>query len=85
MWIYAAPLRATDLGDLPRTYPDVGSSETFRDEVIDYPLRLSEAGVVVDFHLWGGGSHNFDVIAPVAAVSLLVDEQLLEDFGIYER
>ncbi|MFD0440311.1 alpha/beta hydrolase [Streptomyces chartreusis] len=66
---YAAPARETDLADLPRTYLDVGSAEAFRDEVIDYAARLSRAGVSVDLHLWGGGFHGFDLMAPDARVS----------------
>lgn len=56
---YAAPARATDLQSIPRTYIDCGSVDTFRDEVVDYAARLSEAGVNVDLHLWGGGFHGF--------------------------
>ena len=48
---------------------DVGSAETFRDEVLDYATRLSQAGVVVDLHMWGGGFHGFDMMVPQAAVS----------------
>ncbi len=66
---YAAPARASDLGGLPRTYLDVGSVESFRDEVIDYATRLSQAGVVVDLHLWGGGFHGFDLLMPQTALS----------------
>jgi acetyl esterase/lipase len=56
---YTAPARATDLSGLPRTYMDCGSAETFRDETIDYAQRLSQAGVSVDLHIWGGGFHGF--------------------------
>ena len=66
---YAAPARATDLAGLPRTFLDVGSAETFRDEVLDYATRLSQAGVSVDLHMWGGGFHGFDMLVPQAAVS----------------
>jgi acetyl esterase/lipase len=66
---YAAPARAEDLSGLPRTYLDCGSSETFRDEALDYAQRLSAAGVSVDLHMWGGGFHSFDSIAPQAQVS----------------
>lgn len=66
---YAAPARANDLAGLPRTFIDVGGSEGFRDECIDFARRLSAAGVLVDFHLWGGGFHGFDAIAPEAAIS----------------
>lgn len=66
---YAAPARAEDLTGLPRTYIDTGSAETFRDEALAYARRLSEAGVSVDLHMWGGGFHGFDMIAGHAAVS----------------
>ena len=66
---YAAPARAQDLAGLPPTYIDVGSAESFRDESIIFAQRLSEAGVSVEFHLWAGGFHVFDLMAPQAAVS----------------
>jgi len=66
---YAAPARAEDLSRLPRTYIDVGSVDGFRDEVLDYALRMSQAGVSVDLHLWGGGFHGFDVLTPTATLS----------------
>ena len=61
---YAAPARAEDLSDLPATFIDVGSVDTFRDEAIDYAARLSRAGVSVELHLWPGGFHGFDEVAP---------------------
>ncbi|WP_022872639.1 alpha/beta hydrolase [Nesterenkonia alba] len=66
---YAAPARAEDLSGLPRTYLDCGSSETFRDEILDYAHRLSVAGVSVDLHMWGGGFHGFDGMVPHASLS----------------
>ncbi|MER7837428.1 alpha/beta hydrolase fold domain-containing protein [Streptomyces sp. NPDC096040] len=66
---YAAPARAEDLSRLPRTYIDTGSAEGFRDEILIYAGRLSEAGVSVDFHMWAGGFHGFDMTAGHAAVS----------------
>lgn len=60
---YAAPARAEDLSRLPRTYIDTGSAEGFRDEILIYAGRLSEAGVSVDLHMWGGGFHSFDMAA----------------------
>jgi acetyl esterase/lipase len=66
---YAAPARAQDLSGLPRTYIDVGSAETFRDEALDYAARLSQAGVSVDLHMWGGGSHGFDRMAAHTAIA----------------
>jgi acetyl esterase/lipase len=65
---YAAPARAQDLTGLPPAFIDVGSVETFRDEDIDYAARLSRAGVSVEFHVWPGGFHGFDMIAPQSAL-----------------
>jgi len=66
---YAAPARAQDLTGLPRTYIDTGSVEVFRDEAVGYAIRLSQAGVSVDLHMWGGAFHGSDGSATHAAVS----------------
>jgi len=66
---YAAPARAEDLSRLPRTYIDTGSAEGFRDEILSYAGRLSEAGVSVDLHMWGGSFHGFDITVDHAAAS----------------
>ncbi|MET8560949.1 alpha/beta hydrolase [Streptomyces flaveolus] len=67
--VYAAPARATDLTGLPPAFVDVGSVETFRDEAVDYAARLVRAGVQCELHLWPGGFHGFDSMAPQAALS----------------
>jgi acetyl esterase/lipase len=67
--IYAAPARAVDLRGLPPTFIDLGSAETFRDEDLQYALRLSGAGVSVELHMWPGGFHGFTGAAPGAALS----------------
>lgn len=66
---YVAPGRATDLAGMPRTYMDVGSNEMFRDEALEFAAALSRDGVAVDLHMWGGGFHGFDTLAPTAAIS----------------
>ncbi|MFE4371870.1 alpha/beta hydrolase [Streptomyces sp. NPDC056835] len=66
---YAAPARATDLTGLPTSFVDVGSVETFRDEDIDYATRLLQAGVQCELHVWPGGFHGFDGMAPQASLS----------------
>jgi acetyl esterase/lipase len=74
---YAAPARAQNLSGLPRTYIDAGSAESFQDEALTYARRLSESGVSVDFHMWGGGFHGFDLMAPQAARSKPNDDEPL--------
>ncbi|MFF1303693.1 alpha/beta hydrolase [Streptomyces sp. NPDC058307] len=66
---YAAPARAEDLSGLPPAFLDVGSAETFRDEVLAYASRIWQAGGVAELHVWPGGFHGFDGFAPQAALS----------------
>lgn len=66
---HAAPARATDLTGLPPAFLDVGSAETFRDEVVTYASRIWQAGGVAELHVWPGGFHGFDGFAPQAALS----------------
>ncbi|MFJ7049688.1 alpha/beta hydrolase [Streptomyces sp. NPDC101112] len=66
---YAAPARAEDLSGLPPAFLDVGSAETFRDEVVAYASRLWQAGGEAELHVWPGGFHGFDGFAPQAALS----------------
>ncbi|MDX3451982.1 alpha/beta hydrolase [Streptomyces sp. ME02-8801-2C] len=66
---YAAPARAEDLSGLPPAFLDVGSAETFRDEVVTYATRLWQAGGIAELHVWPGGFHGFDGFAPQASLS----------------
>jgi acetyl esterase/lipase len=68
---YAAPSRAADLSDLPSAFIDAGSAELFRDEAVDYAVRLWRAGTQVELHIWPGGFHAFDTIAPQASLSVI--------------
>jgi acetyl esterase/lipase len=67
---YAAPARATDLSGLPPAFVDVGELEVFRDECAGYALRLAQAGVSTEFHLYPGAFHGFDMLVPGAALSV---------------
>ncbi|MFZ3578782.1 alpha/beta hydrolase [Virgibacillus sp. DJP39] len=66
---YAAPAREKDFSGLPYTYTCVGQLDPFRDETLDYVTRLSRAGVDVEFHLYPGCYHGFEVLTPDAAIS----------------
>ena len=61
---YAAAARATDLRGLPPAYIEVGGSEVFRDEDVDYAVRLAQAGVPTELHVWVGGFHGYENFAP---------------------
>ena len=56
---YAAPARASDLGELPPAYLEVGSAEIFRDEAVGYAARIWAAGGQAELHVWAGGFHCF--------------------------
>ncbi|MBE8524468.1 alpha/beta hydrolase [Amycolatopsis sp. H6(2020)] len=66
---YAAPARAEDLSGLPPAFLDVGTAETFRDEVVAYASRIWQAGGDAELHVWPGGCHGFDALVPEAAIS----------------
>lgn len=66
---YAAPARETDLSGLPPALIYGGSAETFRDEDVAYASAIWRAGGQAELHIWAGGFHGFDLMAPEATVS----------------
>jgi acetyl esterase/lipase len=65
----AAPARADDLSGLPPAFVSVGAVDGFRDEDVDYALRLNQAGVPAELHVYPGACHGFNLLAPDAPVS----------------
>jgi acetyl esterase/lipase len=65
----AAPARATDLRGLPPAIVSVGGADGFRDEDIEYALRLGQAGVPTELHVYPGAPHGISLFpgVPVAA------------------
>jgi acetyl esterase/lipase len=66
---YAAPIRATDLSDLPPAYIAVGEIDLFFDENVEYARRLIAAGVPTELHVYPGAYHAFDVFTPMGRIS----------------
>jgi acetyl esterase/lipase len=60
---YAAAARATDLTGLPPTFVIVGGADGFRDEDIDYAMRLGAAGVPTELHVLPGAPHGVQMFA----------------------
>ncbi|KAA8648835.1 alpha/beta hydrolase [Aspergillus tanneri] len=60
---YAAPARVTSMVGLPPTYIDVGELDIFRDEDITYAARIAAANISLEFHVYPGLPHAFDVYA----------------------
>lgn len=54
---------------MPPTYTCIGQLDLFRDETIENVTRLAQAGVDVEFHLYPGCFHSFEMIVPQAEVS----------------
>lgn len=67
--IYAAASRAEDLSGLPPAYIMTGGLDLFRDENIDYAQRLMAQGIPVDFALFPGAPHGFDMLVPDAPLA----------------
>ena len=67
--IYAAASRAQDLTGLPPTYICVGDIDLFAEEDIEYASRLIASGIPTELHVYPGGYHGFDGLAPEAALS----------------
>lgn len=66
---YAVPMRATDFSRLPPTFTFVGELDALRDETMEYVLKLSQAKVPVEFHLYAGCFHGFDLFFPDTDIS----------------
>ena len=67
---YASPAVADDLSNLPPTFVEVGSAETFRDEDVDYAARIWAAGGDAELHVWPGGAHGFEGLVPEASLAV---------------
>ncbi len=64
---YAAPARATELSGLPPSFISVGGADGFRDEDIEYALRLSRAGVPTELHVYPGAPHGYQMFVESTA------------------
>ncbi|ALJ18714.1 alpha/beta hydrolase [Microbacterium sp. No. 7] len=67
--VYAAPARADDLSGLPPAYIDCGSADSLRDESVAFASRIWASGGEAELHIWPGGFHAFERLAPNARIS----------------
>lgn len=77
---YAAAARCTDYTKLPPTITYVGSLEPFRDETKIYVENLRRANIPVEFEIFDGAFHGFDVMAPEAPISKRANRFLMGNF-----
>jgi len=83
---YAAPTRADSLAGLPPAYLPVGDLDLFIDEDIEYAQRLQQADVPAELHVYPGGIHGFDLLAPGSGLAQRFirdrDDALRRAFGL---
>ncbi|CQD03890.1 alpha/beta hydrolase [Mycobacterium lentiflavum] len=60
----AVPARRYELHSLPTTLITCAEIDPFRDEAIDYALRLLRAGVSTELHVFARTCHGFDSLLP---------------------
>jgi len=77
---YAAASRCTDYTRLPPTITFVGSLEPFRDETTIYVENLRRANIAVEFEIFDGAYHGFDMIVPDAPISRRAHRFLMQSF-----
>ena len=66
---YAAPARVADVAGLPPTYIMIGELDLMRDESIEYAMRLMQADIPTQLHVYPGAFHGFDLLATSASIS----------------
>ncbi|MPN51266.1 hypothetical protein SDC9_198909 [bioreactor metagenome] len=61
---YTAPLLAENLSGLPPVFSYIGTLDPFLDENIEFWNKLIRAGVPVEYHIFPGCYHSFEVAVP---------------------
>lgn len=77
---YASPALNDDYRGFPPTISFVGDLEPFLDENVAYIEGLNAAGVPVEFKIFKGGYHGFEVGSPDAAISKAANAFQLDAF-----
>ena len=65
----AVPARQRQLAGLPPALITCVEVDPFRDEAVDYALRLLRAGVSTELHVFPRACHGFDSLLPDSAAS----------------
>lgn len=80
---YAAPARNDDYRDFPPKITFVGSAEPFCDETIAYVAALENAQIPVEFKLYEGCFHGFDLVASRAPIGKDALQFTYENYAKY--
>jgi acetyl esterase/lipase len=60
----SVPARRDQLHDLPTAFITCSDIDPLRDEALDYALRLLQAGIATELHVFAGTCHGFDSLLP---------------------
>lgn len=63
---YASPARVDSVQGLPPLYLDCGQIDVFALEDVKYALRLMEANIPTELHVYEGLPHGFEGLAPTS-------------------
>lgn len=77
---YASPSLCTDYSALPPLIGYVGNLDIFRDESLAYCAELNKLGISVDFEVYDGAYHGFDVIYPRSQTGKMAQAFLSDAF-----
>jgi acetyl esterase/lipase len=80
---YASPALNEDYSNFPPTISFVGDLEPFYDENIAYIEALKNAGVPVQFKVFKGGYHGFEVGSPETAIGKEANKFQLDAFEAF--
>lgn len=85
---YISPALAEDLSGLPPVFSYIGTVDPLLDENIEYWTRLIRAGVPVEYHIFPGCYHSFEISVPESGYAKmaygLLYNALRKAFGIKE-
>lgn len=64
-----SPATAENYANLAPVYIDVGELDLFRQENMEWALKALRAAVPVEFHLYPGVNHGFELLAPSSDIA----------------
>ncbi|MCE6993588.1 alpha/beta hydrolase [Saccharothrix sp. S26] len=74
---YAAPARAEDLTGLPPAYVSAMEFDPLRDEAVAYAVRLMDAGVPVELHVFSGTFHGSVLVEHAQQAQRELEEEVV--------
>lgn len=80
---YAAPTLNIDYTNFPPTITFVGDLEPFKDETINYVEALKKENIPVQFEIFKGAFHAFEIIGKDTAIGKRANDFQFRAFGEY--